>query len=273
MKNLIFILIVIVLAAGLATTGYLYAQNNNKLNTTRSQINTLMLDVTTLQNAVTTSPGKTTIPVSTPNQVSPAPQSLSSVVTDIVSQLEPMIVRVDVTGPGFAGSGSGFFIRNDGYLMTNEHVIDSAMTIKVTLMNGDQFPATVAASDTNLDLAIVKLTTTRTNFPTVTLGSANDIIVGEDAVAIGFPLGTDLPGPATFSRGIVSAIRTLSGSQYIQTDVEINPGNSGGMLVNDDQKVIGIPSSSILPAGLDIEGIGLAIPCNVVQTYINNNLK
>ena len=93
-------------------------------------------------------------------------------------------------------------------------------------------------------------------------------------IAAGFPLGSDLPGPASFTQGIISAMRTLDGQRYIQSDVQINPGNSGGALVTRNSgKVIGVTSAGILPAGEDIEGIGLAIPIDVIQTYIQNNLK
>ena len=92
-------------------------------------------------------------------------------------------------------------------------------------------------------------------------------------MAAGFPLGPDLPGPATFTRGIVSAIRTLDSFRYIQTDVTINPGNSGGCIVNLDGKVLGIATSGIEPPRTDTENIGLAIPVDEVTTFIQNNLK
>jgi serine protease Do len=118
------------------------------------------------------------------------------------------------------------------------------------------------------------MTNSPSNLSTTALGSTSDIIIGGIAVAVGFPLGPDLPGPASFSQGIVSAIRTLDGQNYVQTDVAINPGNSGGALVNrSNGKVIGITTARVLPQGQNVVGIGLAIPIDVIQTYIQNNLK
>jgi len=196
---------------------------------------------------------------------------------DLFSQIQPVIVRIDITGAGFQGSGSGIIIRGDGAIITNEHVIDSATSIAVTLSNNQQYQATVTASDTNVDLAILKLTSSPTNLPVATLGSTSDINVGGVVVAAGYPLGSELPGPASFSQGIVSAVRTLSSQRYIQTDVAINPGNSGGALVNrSNAKVIGITNANVFNISnprQTVVGIGLAIPIDVVQAFIQKNLK
>jgi serine protease Do len=193
---------------------------------------------------------------------------------DLFSRIQPVIVRVDVVGPGFQASGSGIIIRNDGYIITNQHVIDSANSIKITLANNQQYSATVTSSDVNLDLAILKMSSSPSNIPVAVLGTSSDIVTGGVVVAAGFPLGPDLPGPASFSQGIVSAVRNLSGQNYIQTDVAINPGNSGGALVNrTNARVIGITTARVLPPNVPVVGIGLAIPIDVIQTYIQNNLK
>jgi S1-C subfamily serine protease len=193
---------------------------------------------------------------------------------DLFSLIQPVIVRVDVSGAGFQGSGSGIVIRSDGYLITNEHVIDSATSITITLSNNRTYPAAVIASDANIDLAILKLTGSPVNLSVAELGSSGDIAVGGVVVAAGFPLGSQLPGPASFTQGIVSAIRTLDGQKYIQTDVQINPGSSGGALVaRNSGRVIGITSAKLLPPRQNIVGIGLAIPIDVIQTYIQSNLK
>ncbi len=188
---------------------------------------------------------------------------------DLITAIQPVVSRVDVVGSGFAASGTGVIIRGDGYLVTNQHVIDSATSITVTLNSNQQYGATVVSSDSTLDLAVVKLTNSASNLPTAVLGSLSDIVIGGVAVAAGFPLGADLPGPASFTQGIVSAIRTLNGQRFVQTDTQINPGNSGGALVNRTSgKVIGITTAGIVPRGQDIEGIGLAIPIDVVLTYL-----
>ena len=193
--------------------------------------------------------------------------------TGIVPQVEPKIVRVDVTLAQGTSSGSGTIIDNRGYILTNAHVITGGQGIVVTLMDGTVFSATVAASDTNQDLAILKLTTSRTDFPVMTLGTMSDVVVGENVMAVGFPGGTDLRGPASFTAGIVSAMRTYSGSSYVQTDAAINPGNSGGALVTLNGKMIGIPTAGIEPARQDFEDINLAIPINRVSAYIAQVIK
>jgi serine protease Do len=211
-----------------------------------------------------------------PPQPSPPIQSTAATMTmgDLFSQIRPSIVMIDVTGSGFRASGTGIIIRSDGYLITNGHVIEKANSIRITLSNDQQYSATVISSDANIDLAILKLTGSPPNLAAAVLGSTADIIVGGVVIAAGFPLGIDLPGPASFTQGIVSATRTLDGQKYIQSDVQINPGNSGGALVNrSNGKIIGITTAGILPQNQDIEGIGLAIPIDVIQKYIQDNLK
>ena len=195
------------------------------------------------------------------------------VVVSLIPSMTPVVVRTDVTGQGFKAAGSGFIIDNRGYIITNQHVIDQATSISLTLNSGKQYTATVSSSDQNLDLAILKPNTSDTNFPVAALGSPGDVVIGEDVVAVGFPLGTNLPGPATFTKGIVSAMRILGTDKYMQTDVTINPGNSGGCLVTLSGKVIGITTASVIPPSVDSENIGLAIPIDIAQTFIQSNLK
>jgi S1-C subfamily serine protease len=193
---------------------------------------------------------------------------------DLFTLTRPVIVRVGVTGQGFNASGSGIIFRNDGYLVTNQHVIDGAESITITLSNDQKIPATISSSDANLDLAILKLTSPPSDLTAANLGSASDIAIGGVVIAAGFPLGSTLPGPASFTQGIVSAIRNLDGQNYVQTDVAISPGSSGGALLNrSNGRVIGITSAAILPPRVPVEGIGLAIPIDVVQKYIQDNLK
>ena len=208
--------------------------------------------------------------------VSPAVQLSSTTMTmgDLFSLVTPALVRIEVAGPGFQASGSGIIIRNDGYVITNQHVIDSAASIAVTLSTGKQYPAVVHSVDANVDLAILKLTGSPANLPVANLGTVSDIVVGGVVMAAGFPLGPNLPGPPSYTQGVVSAVRTLNGQKYIQSDVQINPGNSGGaMVARTTGKVIGITADGVLPPGQDVEGIGLAIPIDVIQAYIQNNLK
>jgi len=199
---------------------------------------------------------------------------LTSIVS-VIDNLEQAIVRVDVTLAMGGGSGSGSIIDKRGYVLTNYHVIDGALTIQVTVMHVGTFPGTVVAGDPNRDLALVKITSTRTDFPTVTFGQMSDVRVGAEVYAIGFPLGTELSGPATVTMGIISAQRVLDdGFNYIQTDATINPGNSGGCLSIANGNMIGIPSAAIASVGYDydIEGLGLAVPIDDILTFVQENL-
>ena len=201
------------------------------------------------------------------------PASIPASFTNVISQIEPSIVRVNVTLSNGTSSGSGVIINNRGYIITNAHVINGQQSIDVTLMDGTIFSALVVASDSNQDLAIIKLTTTLTDFPVITLGTKSDVVVGEPAMAGGFPAGTDLPGPASFTAGIVSAMRIYNGIKYIQFDASISPGNSGGCLVTANGKMIGITTAGITPPLDDFEGINLAIPIDQVSTFITQNVK
>jgi S1-C subfamily serine protease len=248
MKNQTLIIITVVLALSIGFTGFTYARLSNQ--------------ITSLKSAGISAPS---------NVATPTPTSLSMV--NLIPLVQPTIVRIDVTGSGFQASGSGIIIRQDGYVITNQHVIDKENAINVIVKDGQQYSATVTASDSTLDLAILHLTGSPANLSTATIGSTSDIIIGSNVTAAGYPLGLDLPGPASFTRGIISAIRTLDTQKYIQTDVAINPGSSGGALVINNGKLIGITTAAVVPQGLNAVGIGLAIPIDVIQTYIQNNLK
>ena len=185
----------------------------------------------------------------------------------VIAQVEPKIVRIDCTVTGGLDSGSGTIVDARGYILTNAHVVAGATAIKVTLKDGTILAATVIHSDTALDMAILKLTSTRTDFPVMTLGTMSDFALGDEIVAGGFPMGTSLPGPASFTQGIVSASRTYGGSPWIQIDVAVNPGNSGGCLFTETGKMIGIPSAGI-DDGSDFEDINLAIPVSLISPFI-----
>ena len=181
-------------------------------------------------------------------------------VMDVVAMVQPSVFRIDVTGPGWAAAGSGVIITSTGWVLTNAHVLEDATSVEITLMSGEAYAAltsTIYWYD-NLDIAIAKIVSNRTDFPAAVLGSSADVAVGEQVVAIGYPLPFELEGPATFTTGIISAVRTLDGVPVIQTDAAINPGNSGGALVNLRGEVIGINTWKYI--GGDIDNLGFAIP-------------
>jgi len=160
--------------------------------------------------------------------------------------------------------GSGFIIDKEGYIVTNNHVIEDADDIKVKLSNGDEYDATVVGRDPKTDLALIKIPKSRSLQP-IPWGKSEDMQVGDWVVAIGSPFGLE----QTVTAGIVSAKgRTIGSGPYddfIQTDASINQGNSGGPLLNLKGEVIGI-NTAIIAGG---QGIGFAIPTNLAHGIID----
>jgi serine protease Do len=162
--------------------------------------------------------------------------------------------------------GSGFIISADGYIVTNNHVIEAADEVSVELYSGEELDAEVVGVDPRTDLALLKITADRT-FPFVTFGDSDAARVGDWVMAIGNPLGQGF----SVSAGIVSARnRTLQGSydDFIQTDAAINRGNSGGPLFNMDGEVIGVNTAILSPTGGSI-GIGFAMSAAVVSHVVD----
>ncbi|GFO67195.1 peptidase [Geomonas limicola] len=159
--------------------------------------------------------------------------------------------------------GSGFIISEDGYLITNNHVVSGADEIKVKLSDGREFKGEVKGRDEKLDIALVRIEA-KGNLPVAPLGDSDKTEVGEWVMAIGNPFGLG----QTVTAGIVSAQGRVIGSgpydDYIQTDASINPGNSGGPLFNTKGEVIGI-NTAILASG---QGIGFAIPVNMAKAIL-----
>ena len=170
-----------------------------------------------------------------------------------------------------ASSGSGFVITQDGYIVTNQHVVSGASSVNVTLYNGDTYPATVVGGDSDYDVAVLKIEAT--GLQAVTLGKSADVNVGDTVMAIGNPLGE-----LTFSmsQGIVSCCDraiNVDGTPFnmIQVTAAINPGNSGGPLFNEYGEVVGIVSAKYSSyASQSVEGLGFAIPINDVAAMIQD---
>ena len=183
-----------------------------------------------------------------------SPGELSTV--DVVQQLTPSVVHVLTIPPGddaasptsaAIGVGTGIILQSDGYVLTNNHLIDGAESIVVTLHNGESYPAQLVGGDSNPDVAVVKIDAN--GLQPARPGSVKSLQVGQDVIAIGHALA--LPGGPTVSKGVVSALgRSVeTGLQdtfvdLIQTDASINPGNSGGPLVNGRGEVVGVNTAS-----------------------------
>jgi serine protease Do len=176
------------------------------------------------------------------------------------------------------GSGSGFLVSRDGYILTNNHVVEGAEQVTVRLLDRREFKAKVVGSDPNTDVAVLKIDAS--NLPPMALGNSDDARVGEWVLAIGNPLGEGLT--FTVTSGIVSAKgRALNGlpragqgsiQDFIQTDAAINPGNSGGPLVSVRGEVIGINSAIASETGF-YSGYGFAIPINLARTVMNQLIE
>lgn len=170
------------------------------------------------------------------------------------------------------GSGSGLLFDSTGYLVTNNHVVDSADVVQVTLKDGRVFKGSVIGADRATDIAVIKLEYGDRDLPYAKLGDSESLKVGQIALVVGNSLG--LPGGHTISLGVVGALgRPLPGADFIyegfiQTDAAVNPGNSGGPLSNLRGEVIGI-NTAIIPFA---NGMGFAIPINVVKQVVDQIL-
>ncbi len=171
------------------------------------------------------------------------------------------------------GQGSGFILDKQGLILTNNHVIDNAQRVEVTLSDKHKYKATVIGIDKNHDLALIKIQAP--NLQPATLSDSNGLTVGQKVYAIGNPFGLN----GTMTRGIISSIRSIRGPQNnpiedaIQTDAAVNPGNSGGPLLNSRGEVIGI-TTLIASNGADqSSGIGFAIPINTAKAVLDDFAK
>ncbi len=170
-----------------------------------------------------------------------------------------------------SGAGSGVILSKDGYIVTNNHVIEGASKIKVTTKDGKSYDAKLIGTDASTDLAVIKVEAT--NLKPAVMGSSSKLEVGDTAVAIGNPLG-ELGG--TVTSGIISALDrevTIDNQamHLLQTNAAINPGNSGGGLFNDQGELIGIVNAK--SSGSNIEGLGFAIPIDRAKDVITNLIE
>ena len=212
----------------------------------------------------TIAPTATDTPTPTATRtVATAPTVSPSLTTaDIVEQARAGVVRIE----GATGSGSGFVVDPDGYILTNEHVINGQPRITVVFDNGARLAARVISSDAGRDIALLKVTPSGT---LTALQFATEVREGEEVVALGHPL--NLGGSMTITKGIVSAFRSARGVSYIQTDAAINPGNSGGPLLNLKGEVVGMNTSiqrEIQGEDYSAQGIGFAIKFDVLNSRL-----
>ena len=192
----------------------------------------------------------------------------STAVIHAVETVGPSVVSiwVDRNGQGEGGAGSGIVLTPDGYILTNNHVIEGGKRIGVSLLDGQKLTAEIIGTDPPTDLAVVRVQ--QNGLTMAHLGDSDQLRVGQLAIAIGNPLGME----NTVSAGVVSALgrnlRAKNGQlidNIIQTDAPLNPGNSGGPLVNSQGKVIGINTAIRVSA----QSIGLAVPINTAKWVVS----
>jgi len=198
-------------------------------------------------------------------------------VTSVAEQVIPSVVTIAASGPNGGGTGSGEFIRSDGYVLTNNHVISVAATsggsVQVLFADGQTATATITGRDPQTDLAVLHVQTSR-KIKVISLGSSSSVKIGQPVVAIGAPLGLS----GTVTSGIVSALdrtvevpgendRSALLVSAIQTDASINPGNSGGALVNCEGQLVGVPTAgaAVPNSGGGSIGLGFAIPVDLAK--------
>ncbi len=231
--------------------------------------------------AVTAEAEKTVTPTSTASAAKISSSARNTPVVQVAREVGPAVVGI--TNKAVArdffnrqveteGVGSGVIFRNDGYIVTNNHVIEGANELIVSLADGSTINGTLVGTDEMTDIAVVKVDAK--NLPTARFGNSDEIMVGEPVVAIGNPMGLEFQGSVTV--GVISALnRTLELNDrrvnLLQTDAAISPGNSGGALLNYEGEVIGINSAKLAKNG--VEGMAFAIPINTVQNVINELME
>jgi S1-C subfamily serine protease len=207
-----------------------------------------------------------------PDCTEPIPELFERVSPAVVSISAVAVDPFDVNNRVSFVAGSGFIISADGLILTNSHVVFGHQAITVTLDDGSKVEAKLLGADPIIDLAVLRIPISRENQPRAVLGNSDSIRIGEEALAIGNPLGLE----QTLTRGVVSGLnRFLPDSPLsltpplIQTDAPINPGNSGGPLFNRCGEVIGITTSMVA----DAQNIGFAVPINIAKQVLPGLLE
>lgn len=272
MKNLSIIPCILLLAASAFFSGCdkkdgaLYYDSSRK-GTAEAPVKEVPKDILATQQAFTTlvkevTPSVVNISTISRKKLVPSPFQFSPFFEDFFGDRQPRYRRD-------TSLGSGFIINRDGYILTNDHVVRDAESIKVKLSNDKEYEGKIVGRDPKTDIAIIKIDS-RESLPVAVLGDSDKLQVGQWAIAIGNPFGLD----RTVTVGVVSATgRSNMGIEtyedFIQTDASINPGNSGGPLLNIHGEVIGI-NTAIVAAG---QGIGFAIPVNMAKHVVEQLLK
>ena len=288
-QHLIHVGIIIILVAGIIF--YQHTQTtetrsllNNEISETNQEINNLKEKNTQLENNLNEAISKLNIDIQEKDtEIKTLTGELEQVKTENKEQLgelESKLSKLKAQNKDFSGvieevvpsvvsigtnlgSGSGFIISSNGYVVTNYHVIEGATSGSAMTSDGENHKIRILGYNEIADVAVLELE--GNNFEEITFGDSDEIEIGESVIAVGSPGGLDF----TVTQGIVSAQRTdQNKNQYIQIDVPINPGNSGGPLINSRGKVIGVNTKKIS----EFEGVGFALASDFVQNIVEEIL-
>ena len=256
----LFILLLLPLSYGIGTSGFFSADSAFALSTKANPVGTnLIVEIAKKQNPAV-------VFITSKTKFQPAKGN--------GRQFAPPFKGGPFTPPPLPGNGTGtgFIIDHEGYILTNNHVVKGADTIKVTLQNEKEYEARLVGSDPKTDVALIKIVKKNgehISFPFISMGNSEEVEVGEWVVAIGNPFGLS----HTVTTGVVSAKGRNIGSgpydEFIQTDASINPGNSGGPLLNMNGDVIGINTAIFSGSGGNV-GIGFALPINMAKAILDD---
>ena len=256
----LFILLLIPLSYGIGTSGFFSADSAFALSTKANPVGTnLIVEIAKKQNPAV-------VFITSKTKFQPAKGN--------GRQFAPPFKGGPFTPPPLPGNGTGtgFIIDHEGYILTNNHVVKGADTIKVNLQNEKEYEARLVGSDPKTDVALIKIVKKNgehISFPFISMGNSEKVEVGEWVVAIGNPFGLS----HTVTTGVISAKGRNIGSgpydEFIQTDAAINPGNSGGPLLNMDGDVIGINTAIFSGSGGNV-GIGFALPINMAKAILGD---
>ncbi len=197
-----------------------------------------------------------------------APQPTGGTTEDIVRRTMRSVVRVEAGD----SEGTAFMFRQrgtDALFVTNAHVVEGTSTVTLVTRDGISYPGVVLARDPQVDLAIVDVRKL-TDIPALPIGDSSLVKVGDQLYVIGYPLGSELEGDASVTRGIISGQRTVKDITYLQTDAATNPGNSGGPVIDAVGQVIGVATWRI--GDLDVQGISFAIPSKLMVSTVESLL-
>ena len=187
----------------------------------------------------------------------------------MVEGIAPSLAYIETA----TGSGSGFIIDADGLVVTNAHVVERFESVNVALADGSEYTGSVLGVDEIVDLALVRLQSSD-QFDAMRMGNSDSIQVGDDVIALGFPLRYELGRSPTVTRGIISSKRIAGGVEELQTDAAINPGNSGGPLVDRHGSVIGVNYAELpLSDGNPVDNIGFSVAINELKSRMTTLAK